>query len=55
MLWQIKSHAAADQLARQLVNTILLLGNITESGYIVVISMINISMCIAYTINAQQM
>ncbi len=31
MLWQTKSHAAADQLARQLVNTMWLLGNLTES------------------------
>ncbi len=35
------------------MNTVLLLGNTTESVKIVVISMINISMCMAYTINAQ--
>lgn len=50
MMWQ---SASADQLARQLVNAVLLLGNTTESVDNVAISVINISMCTAYTINAQ--
>jgi len=53
MLWQTKSRTVADQLARQLVNTVLLLCNITESVKIVVVIIIHISMCMAYTINAQ--
>ena len=35
------------------MNTLWLLCNITESVKIVTVSIINISMCMAYTINAQ--